>query len=119
MAATVALLQGCYFFLTGIWPILSIRTFQLVTGPKRDLWLVKTVGSVLAVIGAALVLAGARSEISPATALLAVGSAVALAAVDVNYVARKVISPVYLLDAAAEAVLVVAWGVALQLEGKF
>ena len=46
--------QGVYFLLTGVWPLLSIRTFEAVTGPKVDRWLVKTVGLLVAVIGASL-----------------------------------------------------------------
>jgi hypothetical protein len=35
--------------MTGLWPLVSIGTFQQVTGPKTDLWLVKTVGVLIAV----------------------------------------------------------------------
>ena len=42
--------QAVYFLLTGIWPLLSIRTFQMVTGRKTDTWLVKTVGVLVAVL---------------------------------------------------------------------
>src|SRR5437879_6174180 len=34
------LAQGLYFLLTGLWQLLSISSFQAVTGPKHDLWLV-------------------------------------------------------------------------------
>jgi hypothetical protein len=44
--------------LTGICPLISIDTFQKVTRPKTDLWLVKTVGSLIASIGLVIVLAG-------------------------------------------------------------
>jgi hypothetical protein len=39
-----ALLQGGYFLFTGIWPLVSRRTFEAVTGPKKDFWLAQTVG---------------------------------------------------------------------------
>jgi hypothetical protein len=42
--------------------------------------------------------------------LLAVGSALGLTAIDVVYVARDVIPPIYLADAAVEVVLVAGWG---------
>ena len=111
MKGTVAMVQGGYFLVTGIWPLVSIGTFQMVTGPKRDLWLVKTAGVLIAAIGAALLLAGARGELTPATALLAVGSAAGLAVIDVVYVSKGVIAPVYLLDAVAEAALIIWWAV--------
>jgi hypothetical protein len=41
--------------------------------------------------------------------LVAAGSAAALATIDVVYVAKRRISPVYLLDAIAEIALVAAW----------
>ncbi len=84
-----------------------------VTGPKRDVWLVKTVGAVLAAVGASIGVAAWRQSVGPETVVLAVGSAAALAAIDVVYVAKRVIAPTYLLDAAAEAVPIGAWSVAL------
>ncbi|TSK04687.1 MAG: hypothetical protein FPO08_19760 [Geobacter sp.] len=113
MLDKVALFQGGYFFITGIWPIFSIHSFMAVTGPKTDLWLVKTVSLVLAVIGLALLIAGARSEVALPVVVLATGSAAALAAIDVIYAVKKVIVPVYLLDAVLEAALITWWSVAL------
>src|SRR5918999_525478 len=107
MNGSVALIQGIYFFMTGVWPLVSIDTFQRVTGPKVDLWLVNTVGVLVAVIGAALILAGVRGEVTPSVLLVAVGSAAGLAGVDVIYVSKGVISRVYLLDALVEVVLMV------------
>ena len=46
--------QGAYYLATGIWPLLSIGTFEVVTGPKMDDWLVQTVGVLAACIGATL-----------------------------------------------------------------
>ena len=52
-----------------------IRTFEAVTGPKTDLWLVKTVGVLVAVIGAVLATAGLRGRVPPELALLGAGGA--------------------------------------------
>src|SRR5688572_21157874 len=109
---TIAIIQGLYFFLTGGWPIVHMRSFLAVTGPKADLWLVKTVGALVAVVGVVLLLAAGSGRVTSEIALLAVGSAAALGAVDVVYVAKRVIAKVYLLDALAEALLILAWGVA-------
>jgi hypothetical protein len=113
MEYLVALVQGIYFFVTGIWPLLSMKTFLMVTGPKTDLWLVKTVGMILAVIGAVLILAQVNGEINTPIIVLAMGSAISLAMVEFIYVAKRVISPIYLADAAAELVLVVWWGLSI------
>lgn len=102
--------QAAYYAVTGVWPLLSIGTFQKVTGPKHDLWLVKTVGVLVAAIGGALWLA-ARKEGAPSeeAVALAAGSAAGLAAIDIVYPLKRVISPIYLADALVELGLVGAW----------
>jgi hypothetical protein len=107
--ALVALVQAVVYIATGIWPFASMRTFLLVTGPKVDLWLVRTVGALVTVIGAVIGLAGIRRQRSPEVALLAIGSAATLTGIDVYYVAKRRISRVYLLDAVGETVLILAW----------
>lgn len=107
-ARLVPLAQGLYYMATGLWPLADIRTFQRVTGPKTDRWLVKTVGVLIAVEGAALTLAVRRRRFTPEMALLAAGSALGLAAIDVTYALRGRISPIYLLDAVAELALAAA-----------
>lgn len=105
----VALIQGIYFLITGIWPIISMRTFLLITGPKTDLWLVKTVGLILAVTGAVLIYAQMTASITAPVIFLAIGNAAALALVEFIYVFKRVISPVYLADAFAELILIGWW----------
>jgi hypothetical protein len=109
MDYTVAFIQGIYFFLAGIWPIISIGTFQLVTGPKTDLWLVKTVGIILAIIGVVLIFAQINTEINSSIILLAIGSALSLAIVEFVYVSKRVISAIYLADALIELILIAWW----------
>ncbi len=58
----LALGQGLYYALTGLWPLISISTFQAVTGPKAEHWLVRTVGVLVTVIGGVLALAGRRRQ---------------------------------------------------------
>jgi hypothetical protein len=90
----------------------SIRTFMAVTGPKTDLWLVKTVAVLVTVTGAVILSAAFREQIDLEILLLAVGSAAALTAIDVIYVARRVIAPIYLADAVLEIVLIAGWLIA-------
>jgi hypothetical protein len=112
VAVGLAVAQGAYDVVTGVWPIVHLRSFEAITGPKLEGWLVKTVGALIAVVGGTLLSAGLRRRVSPEVMLLAAGSAAALGAVDVVYASRRRISPVYLLDAFAEGVLVAGWGVA-------
>jgi hypothetical protein len=109
MEHPVALVQGIYFVVFGIWPILSMKTFLAVTGPKTDLWLVKTVGIILAVIGTVLIVAQVNTQINMAIIILAIGSALSLAIVEFAYVAKKVISPIYIGDAILELILIGWW----------
>lgn len=109
----VLLAQSGYYLVSGLLPFASRRAFEAVTGPKREWWLVQTVGALVTVIGAASASAAARRRITPETVAVAAGSAASLAAIDVVHVARRRIAPSYLLDAAVEIGLVVALGRAL------
>src|SRR4051794_38650562 len=107
-------LQGPYYLLTGVWPLVSIRTFQMVTGPKTDHlptgreadhWLVMCVGLLVTAIAVTLLTAACRRHVASEIAVLAIGSAMGLTAIDIIYVARQVIAPIYLVDAAVEVPL--------------
>jgi len=99
----VALAQGCYFLITGIWPLLHIKSFQMVTERKTDLWLVKTVRVLVLVIGAGLVVAGITQPFARGLILIAMASTVSLMGVDLVHAFKRVISLVYVLDALLEA----------------
>jgi hypothetical protein len=105
----LALLQGSFDAVTGLWPIVHLRSFEAVTGPKLEGWLVKTVGALITVIGGTLLMAGLRRRVTPEVRLLGAGSAAAFIAVDVLYTAKRRISRVYLLDAVAELALLAGW----------
>ena len=107
MTRVVGALQGVYYMVTGIWPLLSLRTFERVTGPKTDDWLVRTVGVLAATIGGVLGLGAVRRQ-GPDPALGA-AAALAFAAVDTRYAATGRISKVYLADAAVELLIAAAW----------
>jgi hypothetical protein len=117
-------IQGLYFLATGLWPLLDIQSFQGVTGPKTDHvvtgseadhWLVMTVGVLVTAIGITLLYGGWRGRQPVELAVLAIFSSLGLTGIDVVYVTRKVIDPIYLADAVAEVGLIVLWGVALSL----
>src|SRR3954454_11156548 len=109
-ARRLARTHALYYAATGIWPLLDIHSFERITGPKVDRWLVKAVGPLVSAIWASRALAARDDPGRAETAVLATGSAAALGTIDAVYVAKRRISPVYLLDALAQAVLMVAWG---------
>jgi hypothetical protein len=102
---TLARRHGSFQIATGLWPVLHMPSFEAVTGTKRDRWLVNTVGLLLVAIGVAQISARDTGDAER----LGVGSAAALAAIDLWYAARRRISAVYLLDACAQAGWIAAW----------
>jgi hypothetical protein len=111
LSGRLALAQGAIYIATGVWPIVSPGTFQLVTGPKLEVWLVKTMGGLITAVGAVLCAAGARGKVSREIRMLAQLSAATLATADVIYSLKGRISRVYLLDAALEGALLAGWAV--------
>ena len=109
MARLLARVQGAYYAFTALWALVDLDSFQRVTGPKTDLWLVRTVAALILVVALALVSMSRRTPVPPDARLLGAAAALALGAVDVVHVLGGVIARIYLLDAAAEAALAVAW----------
>jgi hypothetical protein len=105
----IASLQGAYFLATGIWPLVSPKTFEQVTGRKPDFWLAQTVGALVASIGGVLLLGARRRRVDLELEVLGGASAAGLAAIDVIFFLRGRIAKVYLLDAAVETVVAAGW----------
>ena len=99
--------QGLYYVLTGVWPLVHLRSFEAVTGPKTDDWLVHMVGLLVVVIGATLLVAARPRQGRREVLVLAVGSAIAFTMIDVWYVVAGTISRVYLADAGVEVGLII------------
>lgn len=105
----MAKIQGVYWFLTGVWPFLHLRSFLWVTGPKEDIWLLYTVSVLIIVVGAVLLLAGFRSRVTQEIKVLGIAGAAGLTGIDVYYALSDVIWDTYLLDAAGELILILLW----------
>lgn len=100
--------QGAFNMLGGLWPLLSIRTFEAVYGPKVDRWLEYTVGGLLTTVGAAQLMSRDADQLRVAR-LLGIGTAATLLVVDLTYVPKGRISRMYLQDAACEVGWLAAW----------
>jgi hypothetical protein len=121
---TLSWLQGLYFLSTGAWPLVSVESFQRVTGPKSDHliadppteadhWMLYTISALIIAISLVILTAAARRRITFDICLLGILSAGALTTIDIVDVARGTIAPIYLADAAVEVVLILAWTRAL------
>ncbi|WP_018479170.1 hypothetical protein [Pontibacter roseus] len=108
-AGLIAKLQGAYWAITGVWPLLHMPSFLWVTSPKEDLWLVRTVGILIAVIGLVLLFAGVYKRVTPEVKWLGIGGATGMAFIDFYYSLNDVIRNVYLLDGVAEILLILLW----------
>ena len=105
----ILLIQGIYYFISGMWPLLDIDSFMLITGPKTDIWLVKTVGVLVVMIALALLSARHRQETGAAIIIISLGSAVGLAIIDIIYSLSGRISKIYLADACIQAFFIISW----------
>jgi hypothetical protein len=103
------LTQGIFYVVSGLWPIIHLRSFERVTGRKTDRWLAQTMGGVIASIGVALIVGAFEKPPSRALQWLGIGSALALGAADTLFATRGRISKVYLADAAAEGAAIAGW----------
>jgi hypothetical protein len=100
--------MAAYYAMTGAWPLIHMRSFERITGAKVDRWLVDTVGALVLANAVALAIGARRRPHSAEIVALAIADALAFIAVDVVFVIRRRIRPVYLADAAAHAALLVA-----------
>jgi hypothetical protein len=106
-ARIVAGVHAGYLIGTGLWPIVHRQSFERVTGPKRDFWLVRTVGGLAALSGLTLGLAALRGRRSLEAQTLAGGSALVFGAADLYAGAR--VSRVYFGDLVAQLLFTPVW----------
>ena len=108
-ARRLGLLHGTANVLGGLWPLMNLRSFESVFGPKVDRWLVKTVSGLLLVNGIVQLSGGATEAALRQSRRLGVGTAAVLTCIDLVYVPTGRISPAYLLDALVEIGWITLW----------
>jgi hypothetical protein len=104
------IIQGVYCLLTGLWPLIHISSFMVVTGPKTDLWLVKTVSLLIVCIALSLLKGSSEKHNTIAINMLAITMALSLLFIDLFYSLRGVISKIYLADGVIQFIFLVSWG---------
>jgi len=109
----VVVAQGVYILVTALWGLLHIESFMAITGPKTDIWLVKTVSAVLVPIGATLLLYRFFStDVRPAIALGGLSS-LSLIPIDFYYALNNVISDIYMADGIIQLIILLLWSIIL------
>ncbi|MGV3762219.1 hypothetical protein [Parapedobacter sp.] len=107
------LIQGIYFVVTGIWPILNMASFITATWPKQDVWLVEMVGLLSTSIGLTYLVTSLRKQHLPI--LLGYATSLSFLVMDIIYVTNGEIDRIYLLDAIVQAIFIIAVTVMLGL----
>jgi hypothetical protein len=106
---TLLWIQGIYTLVTAIWGLVDIDSFMKVTGPKADIWLVKTVSTILCAIGVAMIVESVKKTYSISLVILILLNSIGLAAIDFYYAGNDVIWDVYQLDGLAQIVFITLW----------
>lgn len=89
-----------------------------VTGPKTDVWLVKTVAVLLLAISLSFITAFLLTKINIPVVTLAITCCLVLLFIDCYYVWNGTISRIYLLDALAEVFLLILWVIVIAKHNK-
>ncbi len=109
MAARLARAHGGFNVVGGLWPLLHMRSFEAVTGPKTDRWLVRTVAGLMVANGVVQWRAEPSDDGLVAARRIGMGTAMVLGAIDLSCAIPGRISRMYLVDAVLEAGWVLAW----------
>ena len=80
-------IQAGYYLASGLFPLVSMATFERITGPKVDKWLVQMVGLLAAAIGLSLLVGARRKTIDESIFALSIASALAFAGIDIVHAA--------------------------------
>lgn len=109
---TAPFTQGVFYVITGLWPIVHLKSFERVTGNKRESWLAKSMGALVTAVGAALIVGSLEERPSRTLKVLGMGSAVALGLADLVFAKHSRAPKVYIGDAVAEGAALATWIIA-------
>ncbi len=101
--------HGWFNTVGGAWPLLHMRSFERVFGPKTDRWLVRAVAGLMLTNGVTQILAEPSVSALRQARRIGLGTALTLGLIDLVYAPPGRISRVYLLDAVLEIGWVAAW----------
>jgi hypothetical protein len=104
-----SLWHGAFNIVGGVWPIVSLRSFEAIFGPKTDRWLEYTVAGLLVGSGACQIAAVQGNRDPRAARDIGAATALTLLTIDLIYVPRETIRWTYLLDAAMEFGWLALW----------
>ena len=101
---TVLIIQSFYFALFSLWPLIHIKSFERVSGQKKEDWLVYTVSLLLIADAMTMGVALIADDLNLTVRVLALSSAAALIIIDVVFVYKGTLKKIYLADAFIEMI---------------
>ena len=102
-------IQGIYTLLTALWALIDIESFMVLTGPKTDVWLVKTVSIVLLAFSLGLITQIFIRSNPLLVIIPAMINSIGLAGIDFYYSSLGTISGIYRADGILEIVFAIIW----------
>jgi hypothetical protein len=114
----IARVQAAYYLVAGLWPLVSIRSFEAVAGRRRDHWVTRSNGLLIAAVGAAVGLYSLTPRLSRRVRLVGMVFPLALAAADVAFAWPATRKRAYLADAALSLATAGAWWRSSRLESR-
>jgi len=89
-----------------------------VTGPKTDIWLVKTVSLLLVTVSLCFIASLFIQTDRRPVLVLAIGCCLSLASIDFYYAGKKIISTIYYVDGVLQLIFLFAWVVIIRWRKK-
>ena len=102
------IVHGLYLLIGGGWPLVHWKSFEAVTGPKLDEFLVHTVALLLILVGNIL-LGQRRTAVERSAVQLAMGTSLILGTVAIVSAAGGWVWKVYFIDGTIHLLFVLAW----------
>lgn len=98
-------IQGGYYLVTSLWPFVHMRSFEKITGDKKEHWLVYSVSLMLLSSSFVFLYAGITNRASPEVLILAISNCLALASIDIYFSLKGIVRKIYLADALVELII--------------
>lgn len=105
----IPLLQGIYFLITSVWPLVHLKSFLYVTGPKTDIWLVQTVAILILPYSILFFYIAFTKKILQVYAVIGSICSLGLGAIELYYYLQGTLKWVYFVDAIIEICFFIYW----------
>lgn len=95
--------QAAYYLITGLWPLAHLKSFEALTGPKPDRFVVESTGLLFVATGATLATAAVNPAPGRPVRVLSVLTPIVSTFVTLRH--RPRVRAIYMVDAVAQCAL--------------